>query len=55
VTGDFAGDEVTVFVALSGNLIDDRIGTVLRWEALDFWERNRLMWEYPLLANDGYD
>jgi hypothetical protein len=45
VTGDFAGDEVMVFVALSGNLIDDRIGTVLRWEVLDFWERDSLIEE----------
>ncbi len=38
VAGKFAGDEVTILVALASNLIDDGIGAVLHWEALEFWE-----------------
>jgi hypothetical protein len=43
VVSDFAGDKMTVFVALASDLIDDQIGSVLSWEALDWWERDCLI------------
>jgi hypothetical protein len=41
VAGDLAGDEVTVFVALASDLVDDGISLVLSWEALDItWQES---------------
>jgi hypothetical protein len=43
VAGDLAADEVTVFVTLASDLVDDGISLVLSWEGLDRGNRDRLI------------